>query len=244
MPDPATNNRFTIGLDADDTLWDNQEMFEAGEALLRELLLPWADGQTTNEALLHDQRQTLGIYGYGVKSFVLSMIATAIEISESQISHADLQKLIDCGKDILTAPVALLTGVPETVVQLAETYNLLLITKGDLHHQNRKIVQSGLLPLLVGAEVVDEKSPATYQEILDRYGIDPARFVMVGNSMRSDIEPVLAIGAQAIHIPYHLTWHLEHGSNHGSVRSSPPHHELAHFVDLPATLATLCTLSG
>jgi len=227
---------LVVGLDADDTLWENEEMFASGEALMRNLLASWADGPTVDAALLNEERRTLGIYGYGVKGFVLSMTRAALEVSRGEVGAEALKAILNQGEDILNAPVAMLPGVRDTIDVLARQYRLLLITKGDQHHQRRKIVASGLEPQLIGSEVVDEKDPGTYRSVLAKYGIDPTDFVMVGNSLRSDVQPVIAIGGRAIHIPHHITWELEKPTAPVEASDFPV---LSSFTDLPAALSAL-----
>lgn len=230
---------LVVGLDADDTLWDNEDMFASCEKRFRELLAPWADGQAVDNELLTLERERVRIYGYGVKGFVLSMIEAAVSITDGAIPATDLASIVGWGQAILEAPVALLPGVTDAIDALARHHQLLIITKGDQHHQNRKIVESGLLRNMMGAEVVDEKDPETYREILTRWHIAPEDFVMVGNSVRSDIEPVVALGAAAVHIPYHVTWALEEASDPPAHDTSTEWHQLDEIAALPALLEQL-----
>jgi putative hydrolase of the HAD superfamily len=150
------------------------------------------------------------VYGYGVKAFTLSMIETAIQLTEGRIPAADLEVILGWGRRMLMEPTELLDGVEPAVRELSERYDLLLITKGDLFDQEGKLARSGLADLFLGVEVVSEKNAGAYRGILARRGIKADEFVMVGNSLRSDILPVLELGARAVHIPYHVTWHHEH----------------------------------
>jgi putative hydrolase of the HAD superfamily len=195
-----------LGLDGDDTLWHSETYFAVTEERFRTLLDPWLPGELVAERLLERERANLGVFGYGVKGFILSMIETAIEASEGRIPAASVQRIIDWGKEMHDHPVELLDGVAETLDSLTERYALLLITKGDLFHQETKVAASGLGELFSGIEIVSEKDAACYRRALGRYGVDPAEFVMVGNSVRSDVLPVLEIGARAVHIPYGITW--------------------------------------
>ncbi|MHB8614094.1 MAG: HAD family hydrolase [Candidatus Dormibacteraceae bacterium] len=199
-----------LGLDGDDTLWQNETRFILTQEELRELLhrhVPEADVEARLDEV---EMRNLGVYGYGVKSFTLSMIETAIEVTEGRIPAADLEVILGWGKRMLMQPTELLDGVEPAVRELSARYDLLLITKGDLFDQESKLARSGLADLFLGVEIVSEKNAASYRAILSRRGIKPEEFVMVGNSPRSDILPVLEIGSRAVHIPYHVTWHHEH----------------------------------
>lgn len=199
-----------IGLDADDTLWHSEDLFQQTEHEFAAMMARYAPAVDGRAAFTATERSHVAIFGYGVKGFTLSMIECAIEVSGGRISIEDLRWILDRGKRLLTRPVELLSGVAETVPQLAAVRPLLLITKGDSHHQEMKIEASGLAHHFTAVEVVAEKDARTYMKILDRHGIDPADFLMVGNSVRSDIAPILELGGRGAHIPYHVTWALEH----------------------------------
>lgn len=199
----------TIGFDGDDTLWHNESLFALSQERFYELLRPYIDGALTAERLFAAEMRNLRLFGYGVKSFMLSMIETAIEVSEGRVTAAEIQTILDIGKSLLDHPVELLDGVRETIAALDGRYELLLITKGDLFHQESRIAGSGLGEFFDGIEIVSEKDPATYERILRRRGIPPESFMMVGNSVKSDVLPVIALGARAVHIPYHITWQHE-----------------------------------
>jgi putative hydrolase of the HAD superfamily len=156
------------------------------------------------------EMKNLSVYGYGVKSFTLSMLETAIELTEARIPASDLEVILGWGKKMLLEPTKLLDGVEETLTDLSKKYDLLLITKGDLFDQESKLARSGLGELFLGVEIVSEKDVDTYRGIFERRAIQPADFVMVGNSLRSDVVPVVELGARAVHIPYQVTWHHEH----------------------------------
>lgn len=202
--------RLTIGFDGDDTLWHNETIFSMTQEKFREMLGPFSEAADPDERLLAVERANLRLFGYGIKGFVLSMIETAIEVTQGRIAAHDIQRLIDYGKAMLDHPVELLDGVTETLEALSSAHDLILITKGDLFDQESKLARSGLIPQFAAIEIVSEKDPATYRRVLERHGIDPARFVMIGNSLRSDILPVIGIGGHAIHVPYHVTWAHEH----------------------------------
>ncbi len=196
----------TIAFDGDDTLWHNESLFSMTQERFRALLSHAADPADIDRRLLQAERENLRVYGYGIKGFVLSMIETAVDLTEGRIAGRDIQSLIDFGKAMLDHPVDLLDGVADVVEGLSGRYRLLLVTKGDLFDQESKIARSGLAERFSAIEIVSEKDPDTYRRLLDRHGVDPARFVMVGNSVRSDILPVLAVGGHAVHVPYHITW--------------------------------------
>lgn len=198
-----------IGLDADDTLWHNEVIFERVHERYRALLSEYHDAATVDRTLLATEKRNLDLYGYGVKGFTLSAIETAIELTRGKIRAEEIRTLIELGRDMLDHPVELLEGVAETVAALARSHRLILITKGDLRDQQRKLTKSDLATHFSFIEIVSEKDASTYASILRRQDIAPAEFLMVGNSMKSDILPVLEIGAAAAHVPYHLLWALD-----------------------------------
>jgi len=195
-----------VGLDADDTLWHSESYFVVTEERFRALLAPWVAAEDANGRLLERERANLRIFGYGAKGFTLSMIETALEVSDGALPTSAVQQLIDWGKELLSHPVELLDGVRETLDTLRGDYRLALITKGDLFHQESKVAESGLADYFERVEIVSEKSPATYRRVLCELGVAPGEFVMVGNSLRSDILPAVEIGADAVYIPYGFTW--------------------------------------
>jgi len=222
----------TIGFDADDTLWHNEIIFERVHERYRALLARYHDAATVDRTLLATEKRNLDLYGYGVKGFTLSAIETAIELTAGRISAEEIRLLLANGKEMLAHPVELLDGVAETLAELSAEFRLLLITKGDLRDQQRKLAKSGLADHFQHVEIVSEKDAATYATILRRYTLTPERFLMVGNSLKSDILPVLELGAAAAHLPYHLTWALEHcEAPHGS---SGRFFELKSVREIPA----------
>ncbi len=225
-----------VALDGDDTLWHSENQFVMTQDRFKELLADHADPATLDARLMAHERENLELFGYGVKGFTLSMIETAIEVTEGRIDTADIQAIIDGAKEMLQHPVDLLDGVAETVELLVRDHRVMVITKGDLFHQESKLARSGLAELFWQIEIVAEKDEPTYQRILNRYGIDPAGFVMVGNSVRSDILPVLAIGGRAVHIEYELLWEMEHAEADPDVDG---YLELDSIRDLPALLERL-----
>ena len=220
-----------IGLDADDTLWHSEDSFVDVEARFVELVTPHApEGVDVAAALRATEREQLPIAGYGVKAFTLSMVRAALNVTEDRVPPAVIGQLLDFGTAMLTERVRLLPHVPEVLADLSQDHQLVLITKGDLVHQMRKITTSGLAHHFHHVEVVLEKDVETYARILDVIGVAPERFCMVGNSVRSDILPVLALGAHAVHIPYPLLWEHEHVDHDEDLD------ELASIAELPARL--------
>jgi putative hydrolase of the HAD superfamily len=221
-----------IGLDGDDTLWRNEEYFAISQELFRSIVEPFApDDVDVDAELSAAERRNLELFGYGIKGFTLSMIESAIEITGGCIPTKCLQVLLDRGKEMLAHPVELLDGVAETVAELADHHRLVLVTKGDLIHQEQKVARSGIADRFAHVEIVAEKDVPTYARILHRHGIDPRSFVMAGNSVKSDILPVLAVGARAVHIPYELTWVHEHAEHDGSVPTLTSIRELPAWVE-------------
>ena len=198
-----------VALDGDDTLWHNETRFKLTQAALRDLLRSHVPDADVDRHLFEVEMRNLGIYGYGVKAFTLSMLETAIQVTSGRIPASDLDVILGWGKSMLQAPTELLEGVDIALRQIGERYSLLLITKGDLFDQESKLARSGLAGLFSGVEVISDKSASSYRRVLAERHIEPAEFVMVGNSLRSDVAPVVEIGARAVHIPYEVTWHHE-----------------------------------
>lgn len=207
-----------VGIDADDTLWHNETYFADAQATFVQILAPWTP-EGEDVLALHDatERANLELFGYGIKGFTLSMVETAIEVSRGEVSTSAIAELLRLGKQMLAHPVELLEGVGEAVDALAERHRLVLITKGDLIHQETKIARSGLADRFERVEIVSEKDPPTYKAILERMDVAPDRFLMVGNSVKSDVLPVLELGGHAVHVPYAITWShevVEHDDDH------------------------------
>ena len=200
---------LVIGFDADDTLWHNESIFEKTHERYRALLAQYHDAATVDRTLLATEMRNLELYGYGVKGFTLSAIETAIELTAGKIRADEIRHLIALGQDMLAHPVELLDGVVETLTGLTGAHRLLVITKGDLRDQERKLAKSGLGEHFERVEILSEKDASTYAAIFRRHAIDPARFLMVGNSLKSDILPVLELGGAGAYVPYHLTWAAE-----------------------------------
>ena len=195
-----------IAFDADDTLWHNEPIFHATESQFAEMLAAYHPPEWVRERLFATEVKNLGHFGYGIKGFILSMIETALDLTESRIGGEEIRRIVDWGHAMLQHPVELLDGVRETVESRAGNYRLMLLTKGDLFDQESKLARSGLGESFAAVEIVSAKNAATYRNIMQRHGVAPERFLMVGNSLRSDVLPVLEAGGLAVHIPYALTW--------------------------------------
>jgi putative hydrolase of the HAD superfamily len=226
-----------IAFDADDTLWHNEVIYSLTQDKLKQLLSKYRDPEGLEQELYEVERRNLRYFGYGIKSFTLSMIETAIQLTDGQVQGREIEQIIDFAREMLATPTQLLAQVEETVAKLAARYELMIITKGDLFDQETKIAQSGLADYFSYIEIVSEKSPELYRALLDKYEIDPRRFLMIGNSLRSDILPVVAIGGQAVHIPYHLTW--AHEAVADSDNDINMYFELEHIGLLPEFIETL-----
>ncbi|MFO8036042.1 MAG: HAD family hydrolase [Anaerolineales bacterium] len=207
-----------IAFDADDTLWHNEKIYRMGRERFRGILAKY-DLQGDVEGHFNEvEIRNLRYYGYGVMSFVLSMIEAALQLTDGKIRAEDIQTLLDLSKEMLTAEVTLFDGARELISDLSVEYPLMLITKGDLSHQKRKVEESGLLPHFQAVEVVSEKTVGVYEEILGRHQVDVSHFLMVGNSIRSDIQPILELGGWAVHVVPHLTWDYEGGDIEGDLK--------------------------
>ena len=231
-----------VAFDGDDTLWHNETHFNVTQQQLRDLLVSHAPDADVDRRLFANEMANLKLYGYGIKSFTLSMLETAIEVTDGRIPASDLQVILGWGKRMLQEPTELLDGVREALIEVSKSHTLLLITKGDLFDQESKLARSGLGELFAGVEILSDKRKETYEQVLTRRGIDPRELVMVGNSLRSDIVPVVELGASAVHIPYHLTWEHEHVDEdalpvHGWLR-------LDSICDFPALLRRLESGTG
>jgi putative hydrolase of the HAD superfamily len=226
-----------IGFDADDTLWHNESIFDANHARFCALLSRYHDAKTVESTLFATELRNLDLYGYGVKGFALSAIECAIELTQGRISAEELQEIVVFAKEMLRHPVELLDGVRETIEALAPEFRLFVITKGDLGHQERNLAESGLAQFFERREIVSEKDPATYRRILEAGSVRPGEFAMVGNSMKSDILPVLELGAHGVHVPYSLTWQGERAA--APEDGGPRFHSLATILDLPALIRRL-----
>ena len=219
------------GFDADDTLWHSEDSFHAGEMQLVEWVSPYvADGIDVKAALTAVERKNLHTFGYGVKAFGLSAVEAAVTISEGRVPTAVIGQLVEMVRATLTEPVRLLPHVPEVLAAVGKHYRMVLITKGDLIHQTFKVETSGLAHHFEHVDILLEKDPETYRRVFADRDIDPTTFCMVGNSVRSDILPIMALGGTAVHVPYPLLWELEH------VEHDEHFAELESITDLPAWL--------
>ncbi len=226
-----------IGFDADDTLWHSESHFALTEDRFRALVSPWSAAEQTSELLLARERANLELFGYGVKGFILSMIETAIEVSDGTIPSDAIRQIVSWGKEMMAHPVELIDGVSDVLDFVASSHRMVLITKGDLFHQESKIAESGLAERFERVEILSEKSPEQYRNVLDRCGGVPAEeFLMVGNSLRSDVAPVVEIGGTGVHIPYAITWGHEQVTDNTLGNG---YRTLASIGDLPRLLTDL-----
>jgi putative hydrolase of the HAD superfamily len=220
----------TVGLDADDTLWHNETIFRLNQDRFAELLAPHAEPERMKAALAAVETRNLRLYGYGVKGFILSMIETALELTQEADATPIVRQILAAGRDMLGHPVEPLPGVEAALARLSERYRLVLITKGDLLHQEQKLSASGLGDLFAAVEIVSEKDASTYQRVFERHGTGAHEAAMAGNSLKSDVLPALQAGALAAHIPYPLTWAHEMAQ---APVGNPRFAELASIDDLP-----------
>ncbi|MCV0394259.1 MAG: HAD family hydrolase [Rhizobiaceae bacterium] len=199
----------TIGLDADDTLWQNEQFFRLTEGRFVELLADHADGDHLAQRLLEAESRNLASYGFGIKGFTLSMVETAIEVTDGKVPATVIRQILDAGREMLAHPVETLPHVHETLEALAPDYRLVLITKGDLFDQERKLAASGLGEYFDAVEIVSDKTSDTYRRVFARHGDGAERAMMVGNSLKSDVVPAIGAGSVGVHVPHELTWVLE-----------------------------------
>lgn len=215
-----------IGFDADDTLWVNETFFRDAELEFARLLSPYETANKIDQELFKKEMDNLELYGYGIKAFVLSMVESAIEISNGSISNKTLVSILDIGKSMINKPVELLEGVEDVLKSVSKKYRLILATKGDLLDQERKLKNSGLADYFHHIEVLSDKKEENYSKLLNHLDINPSEFLMIGNSLKSDILPLINIKAHAIHVPFHTTWAHEqvgeeetNGKNYKTVSS-------------------------
>jgi putative hydrolase of the HAD superfamily len=226
-----------IAFDADDTLWHNETLYLHAQDRFKQLLTGYHKPEWIEQRLDETEIRNISYYGYGIKSFALSMIETAIELTEGGIAGREIQEIVDVAKQMLTAEVDLFEQVEQTLAQLSTKYELMLITKGDSFEQARKVARSGLTRYFKYIEIVADKTPEVYRGLLGKYKLDPTRFLMVGNSIKSDILPVIEMGGQAVYIPYTQTWVHETVSDPGARKSE--YIELEYLGQLPAFLEGL-----
>ena len=232
-----------IAFDGDDTLWHNERSYRDGREQFRRLLaragidLSDADAEA---CVTRTELANLEYFGYGVSSFALSLIETAIDLTGGRIAGRDVGELIDLARQMVSEEIELFEGARDTLAALAASHPLMLVTKGDLLHQTSKLERSGLRPYFTFVEVVSRKTPDVYRSILDRHGVDPRRFLMVGNSLRSDVLPVLGVGGWAVHVPAALTWSHEEADPPGAAHQ---YFELPALAQLPPLVETITAQS-
>ncbi len=226
----------TIGFDADDTLWHNEQFYRLTERQFTALLADHADHDHLSERLLEAERRNIALYGFGIKGFTLSMIETAIEVSDGKAPAHVIKAILDAGRELMRHPVEPLAHARDTLEALSGAYRLVLITKGDLFDQERKLAQSGLGDFFHAVEIVSDKTADTYSTIFARHGDGAERAMMVGNSLKSDIVPALEAGSHAIHVPHELTWALEHAE---APESHPRLRRAVHLGEVPGLVAEL-----
>ncbi len=243
MDDGSSTGLRLVGFDGDDTLWRSEDYYRAAQAEFERIVGHYVALDDVHERLYAIEGANIALFGYGAKGMTLSMVEAAIAITDARISAADLRRIVELGKTILRHPVDLLPGIREAVSAIAAEHDVVLITKGDLFHQEAKVRESGLADLFPRIEIVSEKDASTYARVLAEFGIAPRQFAMVGNSLRSDIAPVLALGGWGVHMPYHVTWvHETHAQlpdgTAGRVR------EVASPAGLPAAVASLAAAAA
>lgn len=233
-------NSMTLALDGDDTLWHNETIFRDTQDWYRELLVASGVGpDRIHDSLIATERRNLGDFGYGIKGFMLSLIQTGIDLTNGTLPNSAIVDIIERGRNMINHPTALIDGVSETLEILRGRVRcLLLITKGDLLDQEAKVARSGIADHFDDVHIVTEKDSATYQRILDRHEIRPGQFVMVGNSLPSDVLPAIELGGHGIHIPYRITWEIE---TVAVTDRTPNHLTLDSIAELPEALASLAT---
>lgn len=226
-----------VGFDADDTLWRSEDYYQRAGVEFEQIVGAYVDvGDASLRSRLHAvEKRNLASFGYGAKGMTLSMIEAAIELTEAAITAQDVHRIVALGKGLLEHPVELLPGIRGAVESVAERHRMVLITKGDLFHQERKVAQSGLADLFSRIEIVSEKNTDSYARVIAECGVSATSFVMIGNSLRSDIEPVIGLGGWGVHMPYHLTWEheMEHAVQSGHSRLIT----IASAEEIPSALA-------
>jgi putative hydrolase of the HAD superfamily len=225
-----------IGFDADDTLWQNEQFYRLTEARFTALLSGYVDASDLSRKLLEAERRNLKLYGFGIKGFTLSMVETAIEVTDGRVPSKVIGDILAAGRDMLVHPVETLPHARDTLERLAGSYSIILITKGDLFDQERKLAASGLGALFDAVEIVSDKTAATYERIFTRYGDGPGRAMMVGNSLKSDVVPAIEAGSWGVYIPHDLTWEVEHAQ---APEDAPRFRRIADLGELTGLIADL-----
>jgi putative hydrolase of the HAD superfamily len=211
------NTIKVIGFDADDTLWVNEPFYQEVEKQFCRIMKPYKSEEETSKELFRTEMKNLEIYGYGAKGFILSMVETALNETNDKISPEEIIQIIDAGKTLFTMPIQLLEGVENVLQKIQGKYKLILATKGDLLDQEQKLKRSGLIGYFHHIEIMSDKQESNYQKLLAHLDIEPSEFLMVGNSVKSDILPVINIGANAIQVPFEVMW--QHEKDHDSIKS-------------------------
>jgi putative hydrolase of the HAD superfamily len=230
----AASRLTTIGFDADDTLWQNERFYQMTQARFLDLLSKHADPEELPDRLLKVMMRNIGTYGFGIKSFTLSMVETAIEVTDGRAPGPVISEILAAGREMAAHPVETLPHARETLEALAGKYRLVLITKGDLFDQERKVAQSGLGELFEAVEIVSDKNSSTYDRVFSRHGDGPERSMMIGNSLKSDVLPAIAAGSWGVYVPHDLTWAYEHAeAPEGAARFRQVEHlgEIARLID-------------
>ncbi len=225
-----------IGFDADDTLWQNEQFYRLTEARFTALLADYAEPADLSRKLLEAERRNLKLYGFGIKGFTLSMVETAIEVTGGRVPSKVIGDILAAGRDMLVHPVETLPHARDTLERLSGSYRTILITKGDLFDQERKLAASGLGDLFDAVEIVSDKNAATYERIFTRYGEGPDRAMMVGNSLKSDVVPAIAAGSWGVYVPHDLTWVVEHDEE---PKDAPRFRRIADLGELAGLIADL-----
>ncbi|ATN33217.1 HAD family hydrolase [Rhizobium sp. ACO-34A] len=231
-----TRSLAVIGFDADDTLWQNEQYYRLTEEHFRDLLADFAEGEHVSERLLEAERRNLAQYGFGIKGFTLSMIETALEITEGRAPGTVISEILSIGRNLLSHPVETMPHARDVLEALAGEYYLVMITKGDLFDQERKLAQSGLGDYFDAVEIVSDKTATTYRRIFGKTPDGPERAMMIGNSLKSDVVPAIAAGAWGVFIPHQLTWVLEQVDK---PEQAPRFREIAHLGELPKLITDI-----
>jgi putative hydrolase of the HAD superfamily len=235
----STPSIEVVAFDGDDTLWHSESHFVDAHQRFCALLAPYVDDPARiDDQVVATERQNLDLYGYGSKAFTLSLIETAIMLTGGRVTADEINAILELGKRLLDHPVELLDGVEEVVDEMAASgRRLIIVTKGDLFHQEAKVAGSGLADRFERVEIVSEKDVPTYRRVMGAVGVEPSRFFMVGNSVKSDVLPVVELGGHAAHLPYTYTWEFEHVPDADAARQG--FHELASIHEVPALVESL-----
>ena len=226
-----------IGFDADDTLWYTEIHYIKAQEAVKKLLHPWGTDETIAQVIDRAILDNLARYGYGIKAFILSLIEAAIHASGGEIRGEQIEQILSIGKSMLAAEIVLRPHVAETLCKLAPTFPMMIITKGDLLDQTTKVKRSGIANYFSAVEIVNDKTEEAYTRLFEKYDINPRNFLMIGNTIRSDIQPVLALGGTAVHIPAESTW--AHETSQGFNTAQNGFYELAHMGELTELVARI-----